>query len=88
MTIDEILRGLMWVCQWRCPFLGEVNRTRKQDLPQGIESFDDLPQYLICHGCKMDLRELPLIQIVVHQTCPAAILQRKKFTIHFWPDEV
>jgi hypothetical protein len=86
MTIDDILRGFTWTCQWRCPFLGEVNRTRKQDLPPGIEAPDDLPQHLICHGCKMDLGDMPIIRFVVHHTCPAAIPQTKKFTIHIWPD--
>src|SRR5919106_4043240 len=85
MTIDEILRSPMWVCQWRCPFLGEVNRTRKQDLPPEIESPDDLLPHLICHGCEMNLTEIPLIQLVVHETCPTAIPQKKKFSIHFWP---
>jgi hypothetical protein len=87
MTIHEFLKGPAWVCQWRCPFMGEVNRTRKQDLPPGIESPDDLLPHLICHGCKMDLGSMPLIHIVVHATCPAAIPQKKKFTIHFWPDK-
>jgi hypothetical protein len=66
--------------------MGEVNRTRKQELPQGIESPNDLPQHLICRGCKMDLGDLPFIQFMVHQTCPAAIPQKKKFTIHLWPE--
>jgi hypothetical protein len=87
MTIDEILRSPTWTCQWRCPFMGEVNRVRKQELPQGIESPHDLPGYLICHGCQMDLGDIPLIQLVVHQTCPAAIRQTKRFTIHVWPEE-
>jgi hypothetical protein len=30
----------------------------------------------------MDLGEIPLIQFMVHQTCPAAIPQKKKFSIH------
>ena len=55
MTIDDMLKNSMWVCQWRCPFMGELNRSRKQDLPQGIDSLDDLSRHLICHGCKMDL---------------------------------
>jgi hypothetical protein len=87
MTINDVLKGATWVCQWRCPFMGEVNRTRKQELPQGIESPHDLPPHLICHGCKMGLGEMPLIQFMVHQTCPATIPQRKKFTIHVWPDD-
>jgi hypothetical protein len=87
MTIDDILKGPTWTCQWRCPFMGEVNQTRKQDLPPGIESPKDLPRHLICHGCQMDLGDIPLIQLVVHQTCPVAMRQTKKFTIHVWPDE-
>jgi hypothetical protein len=87
MTINEILRSPTWVCQWRCPYMGEMNRSRKQDLPLEIESPDDLPQHLICHCCKMDLGSIPLIHLVIHPTCPAAIPQRKKFTIHFWPEE-
>jgi hypothetical protein len=86
MTIHDLLKGPSWTCQWRCPFMGEVNRTRKQDLPPGIESLDDLLPHLICHSCKMNLKEIPLIHIVVHETCPAAIPQKKKFSIHFWPD--
>jgi hypothetical protein len=27
------------------------------------------------------------MQIVVHETCPAAIPQKKKFSIHVWPEE-
>jgi hypothetical protein len=87
MTIDELLKSPTWTCQWRCPFMGELNRTRKQDLPSGIESPNDLLRHLICHGCQMDLREIPLIQLVAHPTCPATIRQTKKFTIHFWPGE-
>jgi hypothetical protein len=87
MTIDELMGRPSWVCQWRCPFLGEENRMRQQDLPPGIESLDDLLPHLICHGCQMNLKEIPLMQIVVHETCPAAIPQKKKFTIHFWPEE-
>jgi hypothetical protein len=87
ITIDEFLRRPTWVCQWRCPFMGEVNRTRNQDLPPGIKSIDDLLAHLICHSCKMNLKEIPLIHIVVHATCPAAIPQNKKFIIHFWPEE-
>jgi hypothetical protein len=30
MTINEILRGPTWTCQWRCPLLGEVHRTRSR----------------------------------------------------------
>jgi hypothetical protein len=87
MTIDEFVRGPTWVCQWRCPYMGEVNRTRQQDLPLGIESLEDLLPHLICHSCKMTLKEIPLIQIVVHETYPAAIPQKKKFSIHFWLEE-
>ena len=87
MTIDDMLKSSRWVCQWRCPFMGELNRSRKQDLPQGIDSLDDLPQHLICHGCKTALGQIPFIQFMVHQTCPVAIPQKKKFTIHFWPSE-
>ena len=87
MIIDEFVRGPSWVCQWRCPFLGEVNRTRKQDLPPGIKSLDNLLPHLICHSCKISLKEISLIHIVVHEMCPAAIPQKKKFTIHFWPEE-
>jgi hypothetical protein len=87
MTIYDILKGSTWTCQWRCPFMGEVNRTRKQDLPLGIESTNDLLPHLICHGCEMSLKEIPLIHIVVHETCPAAIPQKKKFSIHFWREE-
>ena len=86
MLIDESLRGPAWTCQWRCPFLGEMNRVRQQDLPPGIESLADLPRHLICHGCQMDLGTIPRIHFVVHQTCPTAIRQTKKFTIHLWPD--
>ena len=68
--------------------MGEVNRSRKQDLPLEIESPDDLPQHLICQCCKMDLRSIPLIHLVAHRRCPSAIPQRKKFTIHFWPEEL
>ena len=87
MTLEDLLSSPSWMCQWRCPFMGEVNRTRKQDLPPGIESPDDLPQHLICHGCKMDLGSMPLIRFVVHQGCPTAIPQKKKFTVHLWPDK-
>jgi hypothetical protein len=87
MTIDELLNSPTWTCQWRCPFLGEVNRTHQQDLPPGVESLNDLPQHLICHGCQMDLGDIPLIQFVVHQTRPATIRQTKKFTVHIWPEE-
>jgi hypothetical protein len=87
MTIDEFVRGPTWVCQWRCPYMGEVNRTRQQDLPLGIESLEDLLPHLICHSCKMTLKEIPLIQIVVHETYPATIPQKKKFSIHFWLEE-
>ncbi|MDQ3830927.1 MAG: hypothetical protein M3361_16815 [Candidatus Tectomicrobia bacterium] len=87
MTIHDLLKGPRWTCQWRCPFLGEMNRTRKQDLPLSIESLDDLLPHLICHSCKMSLKEIPLVRIVVHEMCPAAIRQKKKFTIHFWPEE-
>ena len=87
MTIDAFVRGSTWVCQWRCPFVGEVNRIRKQDLPPGIKSFDDLLPHLSCHSCKINLKEIPLMQIVVHETCPAAIPQKKKFSIHVWPEE-
>ena len=78
MAIDEFLRRPTWVCQWRCPFMGEVNRTRNQDLPPGIKSIDDLLAHLICHSCKMHLNEIPLIHIVVYAMCPAAIPQNKK----------
>src|SRR2546430_10475131 len=88
MMIDEILRSPRWVCEWRCPYMGEVNRSRKEDIPPGIESPDDLPQHLICQCCKMDLGSIPLIHLVVHQTCPSVIPQRKQFTIHFWPEEL
>ena len=36
---------------------------------------DILPLHLICHGCQMDLGEMPFIQFMVHQRCPAAIPQ-------------
>ena len=78
MTIEDSLKGAPWVCQWRCPFLGEVNRTRKQELLQGIESAHELPHHLICHSCQMGLGEVPLIQFMVHPTCPAAIPQRRQ----------
>jgi hypothetical protein len=87
MKIDDLLRAPAWTCQWTCPYMGEVNRARKQDLPLGLESPEDLPRHLICHGCKMDLSEIPLIQFVIHPTRPAAIRQTKKFTIHMWPDD-
>jgi hypothetical protein len=87
MKIDDLLRAPAWTCQWTCPYMGEVNRARKQDLPLGLESPEDLPRHLICHSCKMDLSEIPLIQFVIHPTRPAAIRQTKKFTIHMWPDD-
>jgi hypothetical protein len=89
MTIDDLLlRAPAWTCQWRCPYTGEVNRTRKQDLPLGLASPEDLPRQLICHGCQMDLGEIPFIRFVLHPTRPAAIRQTKKLTIHLWPEEL
>ena len=35
MTIHKLLKGPSWTCQWRYPFMGEVNRTRKQVCPRG-----------------------------------------------------
>jgi hypothetical protein len=87
MTIDDLMKAPAWTCQWTCPYLGEVNRTRQQELPPGLASPDDLPRHLICHGCQMDLGEIPLIHFVIHPTRPAAIRQTKKFTIHVWPDD-
>jgi hypothetical protein len=88
MTMNDIFKRATWVYHWRCPFLGEVNRVRQRDLPSGIESANDLPRHLICHGCQMDLAEIPLIHFMAHQTCPATIPQTKKFTIHVWPDDL
>jgi hypothetical protein len=79
MTIKDLLRGPAWMCQWRCPSRGKVNRTRQQDLPPGVESLEDLLPHLICHSCQMTLKEIPLMQIVVHETRPAAIPQKKNF---------
>ena len=85
--IYDFLWSQTWTCQWRCPYRGEVNRVRKQDLPLDIESPAELPQHLICHGCHMSLGEVLLIYVMVHPTCPVRIPQRKRFTLHFWPDE-
>jgi len=87
MTIDDLLKAPAWTCQWTCPYLGEVNQVRKQELPLGLEAPEDLPRHLICHGCQMALREIPFIQFVVHTTRPAALRPTKKFTIHVWPDD-
>ena len=86
MTIDDLLRAPAWTCQWRCPFLGEVNTAGKQDLPAGIASPADLLRHLVCRGCQMDLGDIPLIHFVVHPTRPARIPQKKQFAIHCWPE--
>jgi hypothetical protein len=86
VTIEDFLKASPWVCQWRCPYLGEVNQIRQRDLPSGITSLDDLLRHLICQSCGMSLKEIPLMQIITHETHPAAIPQKKKFSIHFWPE--
>ena len=87
ITLRNLLQGQAWTCQWRCPYLGEVNQVHKTDLALDIMDIDDLPRYLVCHGCHMHLGELILIRLVVHPTRPTHVRQQKRFTVHFWPDD-
>ena len=87
MTLHDLLQGPRWTCQWRCPLMGEVNRTRQPELPPGIEPREDLLPPLICHTCQMTLQEIPLMPIVVHETSSVAIPQKTTCSVHVWPEE-